>query len=142
MLPQALDRHLKSIHYLSRAERKPYVDKARRLGLANLQNVIYPEPGSNPISGLPTSNGYARDFEACGYPSVTAKRMQAHWRTAHPQARGVEGFRCRSVGLQTFFRGSSLQYFIVGDSATDCRSQEVDAGNGTFTGEGPATRQQ
>lgn len=125
VLPHALDRHLKCIHRLSRAERKPHVNTALKLKLANGDHVVYPDADNPPIAGLPIHDGYACSADGCPHLCQTAKRMQAHWRADHydgTYARTVADLRCRPVKLQSFFKGSSLRYFIVANHNPDSLS--------------------
>nr|POF08165.1 orsellinic acid/f9775 biosynthesis cluster protein [Quercus suber] len=127
VLPQALDRHLKCLHGLNRAQRAPYVDAASRLQLADADEVPYPEPNSPPIPGLPANKGLACCAKECQHLCQTSKRMQAHWRRDHStigRMKGPGALRCRKVTIQSFFRGSSLRYFIVDKNAIESKSSD------------------
>ena len=123
----ALDRHLKDIHGVPRADRKVYIDEAQALDLAELDEVQYPEATQPPIRGLPVLDGYACTVEGCSHTCSTFKRMQAHWRADHPElyrAKGAKGYS-RRVKLQTFFRGNCLRYFIVAEGLSDSSSDSA-----------------
>lgn len=124
VLHRALDRHLKAIHHLPAAERKRHLAEVQDLDVADLEDVPYPDAGSEPIPGLPIFDGYSCGVEGCQYLCVTNKRMQAHWRSAHD---GENGVHCHRVRLQTFFRGNSLRYFTVARRAASGSLHESDA---------------
>ena len=127
VLPQALDRHLKVIHRLSQNERIQHLNRIRGLDLAEVDHVVSPVSDWPPIKGLPVYSGYACQVQDCGYLSITAKRMQAHQKTQHPnnQVKVNEHCRYRRTKLQTFFRGNNLRYFPVARSAADINPQDA-----------------
>lgn len=110
VLFRALDRYLKVIHHLPTAERERHLNASRQCDLAELEDIIYPDGQSRPISGLPVYSGYTCAFEGCQHLCVARKRMQAHWRVHHNDLRP---FRCKRAQIQTLFRGNSLRYFAV-----------------------------
>lgn len=110
--PGAIPRHLKDIHRILRARRRPFIDYASQLDLAAPENVILPQPEDPPVSILPIEKGLACSVEGCKHLCVTEKRMQKHWLACHP-GQPVAASSWHKVHLQTFFRGNLLQYFLV-----------------------------
>ncbi|KAK2812419.1 hypothetical protein FQN50_001420 [Emmonsiellopsis sp. PD_5] len=115
--PRAISRHLKEIHHIYRASRRPYTDYAARLQLAEPRDVRLPGAHDEfPVRGLPVEWGFSCLAEeaaggcGCGYLCVSLKRMKGHWVSEHGRAGKGKG-DWKSVPLQTFFRGNLLRYF-------------------------------
>lgn len=118
VLPNAIDRHLKSIHRSPWYERRKHVKAVEQLQLASWEDVIYPGPDSPPIPGLPVLSGHICIRSGCQHLCATLKRMQAHWTVEHSRAnQQPKEERSRPVKLQTFFRGGGLRYFVVTSKA-------------------------
>jgi len=139
VLPNALARHLKDLHHLTKVQRQPYLDTASRLDIAEQDDVVYPERDSPPIPELQILDGLACNAKSCLHLCVTQKRMQAHWRVEHPSGTSDRDGSNRGmpVRLQTFFRGNNLRYFIVSDGAVT--KQLVVASKAVLTGTAPTS---
>ncbi|KEF53173.1 uncharacterized protein A1O9_10621 [Exophiala aquamarina CBS 119918] len=111
VLPGAIPRHLKEIHGIRRAARRPFLDFAAKFDLRdNPESVIFPEAAEFPIPALPILDGLQCGSPNCLYLCVAEKRMQSHWRSAHG-CPGVPAIDWKNAPLQTFFRGNLLRYF-------------------------------
>ncbi|KAL4973594.1 hypothetical protein BDW66DRAFT_153636 [Aspergillus desertorum] len=110
--PHGIPRHLKEIHRLHHSQRQAYLDYASQFPLAEPQNVILPDASQFPVPFLPVIDGLKCNVLGCGHLCATAKRMKAHYASAH-HTRPSDGERCywERVKLQTFFRGNALRYF-------------------------------
>jgi hypothetical protein len=115
--PQGISRHLKSLHNIHRSSRRPFIEYASNLDLADPQDVILPAACSLPLNLLPIEDGLACNFCGCLHLCVTEKRMKSHWVTVHQQ-QGEGGTSWRSAKLQTLFRGNRLAYFEVSQATT------------------------
>ncbi|KAK2788328.1 hypothetical protein FQN53_003862 [Emmonsiellopsis sp. PD_33] len=130
--PHAISRHLKEIHLIYRASRRPYVDYAARLQLAEPGDVPLPEAHGFPVQELPVEWGFSCLAEGgCGYLCVSLKRMKQHWVHEHGRAgRGAGEGKAKgdwkSVPLQTFFRGNLLRYFTKPVPASGLQDGEWD----------------
>lgn len=108
--PLAVERHLKDIHDILRAQRKPFKQYIESLDLDDPDVVVARDVEAFPVPLLPVLQGLRCNAADCLYLCASEKRMKNHWSTMH----------CRSaqphsdwgaVRLQTFFRGNLLKYF-------------------------------
>ncbi|RAK71703.1 uncharacterized protein BO72DRAFT_473050 [Aspergillus fijiensis CBS 313.89] len=145
--PGAIARHLKEIHYLSRATRRTFVAFAAEFELAQPQDIVLPDESQFPVPFLSIQEGLACRFERCGYLCATSKRMKQHWRCTHQIPTSNESTFSTPVPLQTFFRGNALRYFtnpsLLVASPASPSEYSVDEvsndGRSSTTGTTPAT---
>lgn len=114
--PSAVTRHLKEIHHLNHAQRRPFMEYASKFSLADPKDVVPPDESHFPVPFLPVLSGFACRFPVCEYLCVTTKRMRHHCVSVH-QISGREGLDWYAAKLQTFFRGNALRYFTNRSSA-------------------------
>lgn len=110
--PSAIPRHLKEIHGIQRAGRRPFVEFAAKFDIRDPEDVVFPEAAEFPIPALPILDGLRCTSPNCSYLCVAEKRMQSHWRSAHGSP-GVPDVDWKHAPLQTFFRGNLLRYFTT-----------------------------
>ncbi|PVH87893.1 hypothetical protein DL98DRAFT_648804 [Cadophora sp. DSE1049] len=110
--PTAIARHLKDIHLIHRARRRPFMSYVSTLDLATPEQVIQVQSKINvfPVPGLPVIEGLMCRYEGCGHLCASGKRMKSHWLAVHGVAARV-GLDWKMARLQTFFRGNLLRYF-------------------------------
>ncbi|KAG4430951.1 hypothetical protein IFR05_013559 [Cadophora sp. M221] len=110
--PTAISRHLKDIHQIHRARRRPFMSYVSSLDLATPEQAIDLQAKLKvfPIPGLPVVNGLMCKYEGCEHLCASTKRMRSHWLAVHGDAARV-GLDWKPVRLQTFFRGNLLKYF-------------------------------
>ncbi|KAH7369743.1 hypothetical protein BKA65DRAFT_486930 [Rhexocercosporidium sp. MPI-PUGE-AT-0058] len=113
--PSAISRHLKDIHQIHRARRRPFMSYVSTLELAPPEQVISLQTKLNvfPVPGLPVVEGLMCGYEKCEHLCASTKRMKSHWLAVHDVA-GRAGLDWKAVRLQTFFRGNLLKYFTDG----------------------------
>ncbi|XMA14495.1 hypothetical protein WAI453_007286 [Rhynchosporium graminicola] len=123
--PAAVSRHLKEIHQILRARRRPFMSYVSTLDLAAPERVIdiQTEIGNFPVDILPVIEGLMCRYEGCGHLCASTKRMRSHWVAEHGLAARV-GVDWKTVRLQTFFRGNLLRYFTDGE-VYDCGAKPV-----------------
>jgi hypothetical protein len=110
--PRAVERHLKDIHRILRAARRPYVAYANRYELREPGEVTGLQVDRFPLPFLPVFDGLKCLEQGCHHLCVSTKRMQKHWLAQH-ERHGHAGADWQPAPLQTFFRGSLLQYFTA-----------------------------
>ncbi|KAH9222172.1 hypothetical protein DL95DRAFT_286434 [Leptodontidium sp. 2 PMI_412] len=113
--PTAISRHLKDIHQIHRARRRPFMSYVSTLDLAPPEQVIDLQTKLKifPVPGLPVVEGLMCRYEGCEHLCASTKRMRSHWLAVHGvAARGDLDWN--AVRLQTFFRGNLLKYFSDG----------------------------
>ncbi|KAH7313875.1 hypothetical protein B0I35DRAFT_480521 [Stachybotrys elegans] len=108
--PTAIARHLKDLHHVYRAARRPYMAYTSTLELRDPELVEPPSPEQFPVAHLPVERGWRCSAPGCGYLCASTKRMENHWPAKHGR-KGLASDDWTSVLLQTFFRGNMLQYF-------------------------------
>lgn len=108
--PAAIPRHLKEIHHIYRARRRPFIAYTESLTLENPGKVRPPRPEEFPVPHLPVHQGLRCQAPRCGYLCISTKRMQSHWSAKH-RHQGDATRDWTAVPLQTFFRGRLLSYF-------------------------------
>jgi hypothetical protein len=108
--PRAIARHLKEIHGIHRARRRPFLDFVSKFDLRDPEDVAPPNETEFPIPALPILDGLQCTSSNCLHLCVAEKRMQSHWRSVHGRP-GVPGTDWKYAPLQTFFRGNLLRYF-------------------------------
>jgi hypothetical protein len=90
-------------------------------------SVPIPDPTTPPIASLPLLDGYRCLHAECTNLCASVKRMRRHWADVHGSV-GV-GFlaMAREVKMQTFFRGTKIRYFEVGElnPERECRLDAV-----------------
>ncbi|KAL2072436.1 hypothetical protein VTL71DRAFT_11779 [Oculimacula yallundae] len=118
--PNAIPRHLKDIHQIHRARRRPFMSYVSTLDLATPEQVIAIQAKLNvfPVEKLPVIDGLMCRYQGCGHLCASAKRMRSHWLAGHGVAARV-GVDWRNVKLQTFFKGNLLRYFSDGVARDD-----------------------
>ncbi|KAJ9251976.1 transcriptional regulator family: Fungal Specific TF [Paecilomyces variotii] len=127
--PSAVMRHLKEIHHLNHAQRKPFMEYASKFAIAGPQDVVPPDESHFPVPFLPVLNGLSCRFPGCEHLCVTTKRMRHHCLSVH-QIAGREGLDWHPVKLQTFFKGNALRYFTNRSSAMPPADQPSASGSG------------
>lgn len=102
-------------HKIYRRERQKLLETIARLDILEPHLVPLPKPGSPAVHSLAVSDGLQCDILDCGHLTVSAKRMQKHWKDFHEQGNTVPSLSSFShaVKLQTFFRGTQNRYFEV-----------------------------
>jgi len=110
--PTAVARHLKDIHLIHRARRRPFMSYVSPLDLATPEQVIQTQVKLKvfPVPELPVIGGLMCTYDECGHLCASGKRMKSHWLAVHGVAARV-GLDWKAVKLQTFFRGNLLRYF-------------------------------
>lgn len=108
--PAAIARHLKEIHHIYRGQRRPFIAYAESLKLESPEKVRPPLSEDFPVSHLPIYQGWRCQAPSCSYLCISTKRMQSHWSAKH-HFKGEPTRDWVAVPLQTFFRGSLLNYF-------------------------------
>lgn len=108
--PNAIARHLKEIHHITRGHRRPFMQHVSKLELDEAENVIDAKAQEFPVPLLPVQDGLMCDSEGCLHLCVSVKRMRTHWLTEHGRS-GHAFLDWHPVPLQTFFRGNLLRYF-------------------------------
>lgn len=124
--PRAIARHLKEIHGIHRARRRPFLDFVSKFDLRDPEDVAFPNETEFPIPALPILDGLQCAASNCLHLCVSEKRMQSHWRSVHGRS-GVPGTDWRYAALQTFFRGNLLRYFT--QSASDSKHPAPERSN-------------
>jgi hypothetical protein len=109
----ALQSHLLR-HKIYRDERQRLLASIAELNQFEPEHVPLPTPDSLPIDNLPIISGYRCTAAGCRNLCVSSKRMRRHQSEVHGN-RGPSGVKecARTVKLQTFFRGTKIQYFEV-----------------------------
>lgn len=115
----ALDSHLLR-HKIYREERKRLVASMSHLNVLEPGEVPLPAPTSPAIENLTKFGGLRCMVLACAHLTVSMKRMQHHWKQAHPSATLATELPSliSHVTLQTFFRGNKIRYFEVESTRT------------------------
>lgn len=102
-------------HKIYREERQALLSFANGLDLFEPEQVPVPVSGTPAVDGLPVISGY-RCISSSDYEGLCAslKRMKRHQSDFHSvnDLSNVHAF-ARPAQLQTFFRGTKLQYFEV-----------------------------
>lgn len=121
--PLAVERHVKDIHNILRARRKPFRTYVESLDLDDPDVVVARAIENFPVPLLPVLQGLRCNAIDCTYLCASEKRMKNHWSTTHSQsAQPDTGWE--AVRLQTFFRGNLLKYFT--DAGTSvCSTQPL-----------------
>jgi hypothetical protein len=109
----ALQSHLLR-HKVYREQRQRLLSSIAQLNLLEPHQVPLPTPGSLQIDALPIISGYGCTADGCKTLCASIKRMRRHRSEIHGRS-GTDDFSdiARSVTLQTFFRGTKIQYFEV-----------------------------
>lgn len=121
--PNAISRHLKDIHKIHRARRRPFMTYTSTLDLASAEDIIALQCQLQvfPVPGLPIVGGFECRYDGCGHLCASLKRMKSHWNGVHGVVAEKECWK--AVRLQTFFRGNLLRYFT---SKSGCHDSILD----------------
>ncbi|CAG8984282.1 hypothetical protein HYALB_00010707 [Hymenoscyphus albidus] len=108
--PNAIARHLKEIHRITRSRRRPFMQHVSKFELAEQDCVVGLTPQDFPVPLLPVQSGLQCQYNSCLHLCATEKRMKSHWLSSH-ERRGQPIIDWKPVPLQTFFKGNLLRYF-------------------------------